>query len=172
MIIQPGTLVSRGQTSIADFDIEGYKVAAFQGSLSPNDILVKYKTPDSRLRTPKHVHWAVDILMKIQGDRELTRVFLSELQSIWDNSASLHSNDFETLKNLVETSMQDLDRFNSLNDYGEYNVAFLYVLMVLLSAQEKTNNPDAYMFGKVITGLLEEQLDIFKVISAADYRGR
>ena len=110
--------------------------------------------------------------MKIQGDRELTRVFLSELQSIWDNSASLHSNDFETLKNLVETSMQDLDRFNSLNDYGEYNVAFLYVLMVLLSAQEKTNNPDAYMFGKVITGLLEEQLDIFKVISAADYRGR
>ena len=59
-----------------------------------------------------------------------------------------------------------------MNDYGEYSVEFLYVLMKLLAIQEKTNRSDAYMFGQVIDALLEDKLDIFSIVSKAGYNGR
>lgn len=59
-----------------------------------------------------------------------------------------------------------------MNVYGEYDVEFLYVLMELLAVQEKTNRADAYMFGSIIEQLLEVDRDIFKIVSAAGFRGR
>ena len=59
-----------------------------------------------------------------------------------------------------------------MNAFGEYDVEFLYVLMQLLSVQEKTNRADAYMFGKIIDELLEAERDIFKIVSTAGYNGR
>ena len=59
-----------------------------------------------------------------------------------------------------------------LNNYGEYSVEFLIVLMTLLMTQEKTNRNDAYMFGKVLDSLLKEELDIFSIMSAAGFGGR
>ena len=44
--------------------------------------------------------------------------------------------------------------------------------MHLLMYQEKTNREDAYMFGKILTSLLKEEIDIFSIVSIAGYNGR
>ncbi len=84
--------------------------------------------------------------------KQLSIKFLNEVKNIWNNCAPLQNNDFNTLKNLVEynNSLIKIDSYKELDLYGEYPVDFLFVLMLLLSTQEKTNRPDAYMFGSII----------------------
>ena len=58
-----------GKTPLAEFPVNGtFYVAIYQGSLSQYDVLIKYRQLEngkwSRIRTPKHIHWAVDILIK------------------------------------------------------------------------------------------------------------
>ena len=50
-----------------------YILAVYQGFLSEYDLLIKYRQSDkstkshwSRKRTPKHIHWAVDVIIKMQ----------------------------------------------------------------------------------------------------------
>lgn len=149
-----------------------YTIYVFPGTLSENDILVKYRFMTGRLRTPKHIHWVTDLLMKMQGKKRLTKKFVNRLKLIWNDSRHLNDRGYESIKNIVEGSDIDLKEFESMNNYGEYSVEFLYVLMKLLAIQEKTNRSDAYMFGKVIDALLEDKLDIFSIVSKAGYNGR
>jgi len=55
-------------TSILDIDFgNGLWIYVFPGTISQNDIWIKfrdYNIPRSKIRTPKHIHWAVDILLK------------------------------------------------------------------------------------------------------------
>ena len=175
---QPGTKVitSRfGQNrAIIEFVFEKYTLYVFHGRLSQYDIFIKYKSSGTRLRTPKHIHWVIDILIKMQYDKELTQDFLKEVKRIWNNSVGLEDNSYLTLKALIENNESDIhiEKFRSLDKYGEYPVEFLFVMMELLSVQEKTNRRDAYMFGNVINKLLEEHYDIFSIVSAAGYNGR
>ena len=39
-----------------------YTIFVFQGKISENDIIIKYLEEGKRVRTPKHIHWAVDLL--------------------------------------------------------------------------------------------------------------
>ena len=59
---------------------EKFIIAVYQGSFSKYDILIKYRQKNkdkwSRIRTPKHIHWAVDILIKMHSDEEKTKQFL------------------------------------------------------------------------------------------------
>jgi hypothetical protein len=43
--------------------------------------------------------------------------------------------------------------------------------MELLMLQEKSNNPDAYMFKDVLEGLLNSR-DLYKIISTVTHTGR
>lgn len=151
-----------------------YTIHVFQGELSENDILIKYKEKGKTIRTPKHIHWAVDILMKLQGEKELTKTFLQNIKKNWEKCEGLKSNDIMTLSNIIKKGEKDLDiaRYKSLNKYGEYEMDFLFTLMKLLMVQEKTNREDAYMFINVIEKLLAEELDIFSIMSTAGFRGR
>lgn len=151
-----------------------YKIFVFQGSLSKNDIIIKYSENKKRLRTPKHIHWTVDILMKLQGERKLTREFLVKIKQEWDNCKGLKNNDTITLSNVIHDGEKEIDikSFEPLNKYGEYEMDFLFTLMKLLMVQEKTNREDAYMFGKIIEKLLEDEIDIFAIMSAAGFGGR
>lgn len=168
------TIKNGTQKAIIEFICNEYSVYIFQGTLSKNDILIKYSKNGSRIRTPKHIHWTVDILMKLQGENALTRKFLKRIKDNWNNCKPLLKNDYETLKDLIETSSNEfnLKSFESLNKYGEYNVSFLYVVMQLLMVQEKTNRSDAYMFGRVLDELMKPKLDIFKILSTAGFGGR
>ena len=176
MDIRKGTqLIEHGtKKAIIEFVFTDYIIYVFQGNLSQFDIVIKYKKDGKRIRTPKHIHWVVDILMKMQGNEELTKEYLLAIQNCWNTCVPLSNNDFDTLKDLIETGEKDIKigQFFDLNVFGEYDVEFLYVLMELLAVQEKTNRADAYMFGKIIEEFLETDRDIFKIISTAGFGGR
>ena len=176
MDIRKGTqLIENGtKKAIIEFVFTDYIIFVFQGNLSQFDIVIKYKKDGKRIRTPKHIHWVVDILMKMQGNEEVTKKYLFAIQNCWNNCVPLSNNDFETLKALIKNGEKDIEieKYFDLNSFGEYDVEFLYVLMELLAVQEKTNREDAYMFGKIIEELLEADRDIFKIISTAGFGGR
>lgn len=154
MEIKRGTqLIENGtKQAIIEFVFTDYIIYVFQGALSQFDIVIKYKKDGTRIRTPKHIHWVVDILMKMQGNEVLAKRYLRAIQNCWNTCVPLTNNDYATLKALIENGENDIDieQYFALNTYGEYDVEFLYVLMELLAVQEKTNRADAYMFGKII----------------------
>lgn len=161
-------------SSIIEYKFENYILYVFPGRLSEFDILIKYKKDNKKVRTPKHIHWVVDILLKMEHEKELTIKFLQEIKQVWETCKPLKDREFRTLKNLVEENKElfNLKQFDKLSNYGEYQIEFLYVLMLLLSTQEKTNRNDAYMFGQIVDELLELDLDIFKILSKAGFGGR
>lgn len=176
MDIREGTqLIEKGtKKAIIEFVFTDYIIYVFQGNLSQFDIVIKYRKDGKRIRTPKHIHWVVDILMKMQGNETITKKYLLAIQNCWNTCVPLTNNDFATLKFLIESGEKDIEveQYFVLNEFGEYDVEFLYVLMELLAVQEKTNRADAYMFGNIIDELLEADKDIFKIISTAGFGGR
>lgn len=172
--VRMGTKVSKSKKAIIECDTGQYTIYVFKGDISKYDILIKYNKKGGTLRTPKHIHWVTDMLMKMQADKPLTQEFLKEIQTNWEGATGLENNDYETLKELVTDYAADLNlsKYCGLNSYGEYDVEFLYTLLDLLATQEKTNNPNAYMFGNIIKALLDDNLDIFKIVSTAGFRGR
>jgi hypothetical protein len=121
MEIRRGTKKIRKNTlqAIIEFVFENYIIYVFQGALSQFDILVKYKKDDSRIRTPKHIHWVVDMLMKMQGNEVLTKQFLTEIQRCWVECVPLENNNYETLKELIENGEETLNicEYAPLNGY-------------------------------------------------------
>ena len=182
MLVNQGTkTIKKGTiTSIADIlCANGYSIHVFQGSLSPNDILLKYSGPNVRsTRTPKHVHWAVDLLLKKENKPLLTNSFLKIIQNVWLTCQPLNGNSFNDINTYVTNifALFNQQRFLALDAYGEYPTEFLFVLMGLLAVQEKTNatanGTTAIMFGKVVSELLKTKLDIFKIMSTAGFGGR
>jgi len=164
-------------TSIAEISCSNsYIIYIFKGTLSPNDILLKYSSPKNKiLRTPKHIHWAVDLLLKKNGDVDKTDMFLTKLNNYWNECTSLIDNSYISILNIFNNLLFD-NSFNSLNNYGEYPVDFLYTLLCFLAIQEKTNalfgGTTAHMFNDVILELKKNDLDIFKIISTAGFNGR
>lgn len=160
--------------AIIEYEFNDYVLYVFPGKLSQFDILIKYKKDGNKIRTPKHIHWVVDILLKMENKKTKTRQFLKKIKQIWENSQPMTNRQYETLCNLIQNGLNaiDITQFEELNSYGEYSIDFLYVLMQLLSTQEKTNRNDAYMFGQIIDELLELDLDIFRILSKAGFGGR
>jgi hypothetical protein len=158
---------------------DAYVLAIYQGSLSQYDLLLKYRQmqPDgkwTRIRTPKHIHWAVDILIKMHENEAETKRFVDFLLHHWHNDVSpLRSDsDREALLN-VDALLQDVDAearsYVELSNKGVFSVKFLLLIAKLLMVQEKTNREDAYMFRKVLESLREGK-DIFSIISTATHR--
>lgn len=151
-------------------------LSVFPGSLSPNDILLKYKDgrnniQSPRFRTPKHIHWVVDFMIKKEHERGLANNFLNLFKECWVEARPLTDRRTKTIYESLSLSKdnQQLSNFYSLNSYGYYNIDFLSHLMELLMIQEKTNNPNAYMFINVIEELISGD-DLFKIISTATHR--
>ena len=152
-------------------------IAVYEGTLSQFDILIKYRQKLkngrwSRIRTPKHIHWTVDILMKMQTFRDLTQQFLDFFIGIWDETVPIQSQQERQsldLRSLLNLSKREIERFKELSKKGEYSVKFLVLLAKLLMLQEKTNRADAYMFKDVLDGLKKGE-DLFHVISKATLR--
>lgn len=91
MEIREGTqLIENGtKKAIIEFVFTDYIIFVFQGTLSQFDIVIKYKKDRKRIRTPKHIHWVVDILMKMQENERLrNRVHTYEevisRNNLWD----------------------------------------------------------------------------------------
>ena len=155
-------------------------VGVYQGSFSKYDILIKYRQKDkngkwTRIRTPKHIHWAVDLLIKMHANREKIEKFLDFLIEIWNETSSIQSEEerkrFLNIKNLLEVHRDKIKEYQDISNFGEYKIEFLILLARLLMAQEKTNMPDAYMFKRLLEALKKGE-DIFSIVSTATHRGR
>ncbi len=162
------------------FPVNGnFILAVYKGSLSEFDLLIKYRQKDnttnsgwSKLRTPKHIHWAVDILIKMNMEEGKTKKLLSFLIQYWESNvqpikSSIEQNELLKSKILVEIN-SDAENYLELENKGEYSVKFLILMAKLLMFQEKTNYHEAYMF-KTLLESLESGEDIFKIVSVATH---
>ncbi len=156
-----------------------YIIGIYEGKLSKYDILIKYRQKTSkgwsRIRTPKHIHWAVDILMKMQIEPQKTKEFLNFLLDLWNEIEPIKSEEERKkrtdINHLLKKYKEELDRYKELSSKGEYSIKFLILLAELLMIQEKTNMPNAYMFKKLLEAL-EKGEDIFNIVSIATHTGR
>ena len=167
----------RDKELLAEIPVNGtYMIGVYQGELSDYDILIKYRQYEngkwSRIRTPKHIHWAVDIMIKHYSDAEATDSLLDFLISLWEQATPITSEEERgrllDTATLIEEVNNEASRYASLAQHGEYSVKFLILLAKLLMIQEKTNRNDAYMF-KTLLEQLREHNDIFRIVSTATY---
>ena len=165
---------------LAVFEVNGcYMLGVYQGALSDLDILIKYRQKTgnswSRIRTPKHIHWAVDILIKLHEDRQRTQAFLDFLLTVWTNTNPIRNREQQqenlTIESLLQDSQNMIQQYNVLSNKGEYSIKFLILLAKLLMIQEKTNLETAYMFKKLLDALRRGE-DIFSIISIASHTGK
>jgi len=136
------------------------------GSKSPHDFIVKYREPNKRLRTPKHIHLVVDLFAKRTGNLTLTNTLVDHIiQNIILKVAPADS--FPPSLQIFKPS--DVTQFQKLSQYGEYSVEFLLVMTEFIMIQEKTNYPSGTinldLFQKIRDGA-----DIFSIVSAATFR--
>lgn len=171
------SMTSRRSLLLLSFPVgNDYMIGVYQGSLSQFDIIVKYRQKEngrwSRLRTPKHIHWAVDIIIKQHMLPAVTQLFIDELIVLWNQTNPMTSlverNQFLNTRSLLQSANAIARNYQNLNGKGEYSVEFLCVLAILLMRQEKTNNPDAYMFKNLLEALKAKN-DIFKIVSVATH---
>lgn len=163
---------------LAQFPVnDHFIIGIYQGTLSEFDMIIRYRQlindTWTRPRTPKHIHWAVDILIKQHEKPEETRKFIDFLLEYW-NTIQPITNDAErdkilNIENLKLEVNKEATDYQSLANEGEYSVKFLLLLAKLLMFQEKTNYHEAYMFKRLLEQLRGSP-DIFSVISTATHR--
>lgn len=171
-------MISRGERPLAVIPVNGtYLLGIYQGSLSKYDILIRYRQKEqdhwSRLRTPKHIHWAVDVLIKHYSEPTETDSLLDHLLSVWSITQPMTSEqarqELLNQRHLLEIVDAEAKHYPRLASKGEYSVKFLILIARLLMAQEKTNNPNAFMF-KNLLEQLKKHRNIFEIVSTATYR--
>lgn len=129
------------------------------------DILVKYKEKDKRLRTPKHIHWVIDILIKKEHNKTLTMEFLKFLNSYYDKIERFKSKEEQQECEIKYITDKDLKKFEELNSYWEYSIYFIWYLIELFIRMEK-NHPNPHVFKDLMDTLINEN-DIFRIVSKA-----
>lgn len=159
------------EISLAD----GTIIGVFEGSRGANpdhDILIKYQENGKRLRTPKHIHWVIDLLIKKEHNRELTLRFMKYLRDMYDCVDSFKSKEDRENCELKETTTAKLKPFQELNKYGEYKVDFIGHLIELMIKMEKNTPPEkpAKVFRELMDAMIQEK-EIFVVVSKATQIG-
>lgn len=153
----------------------GTVIGVFEGSRGANpdhDILIKYQEKNKRLRTPKHIHWVIDLLIKKEHNRELTLEFMKYLRGMYDKVEGFKSKEDRVLCVLEETTPKKLKKFKGLNKYGEYTVEFIGHLIELMIKMEKNTPPEkpARVFRELMDAMVQEK-EIFVVVSKATQIG-
>lgn len=160
-----------------------YILGVYQGGLSKYDLLLRYRQKDyttksgwSRIRTPKHIHWAVDAIIKMQHQKAETKKFISFLINMWDNKiepikSKQQRDEILNIDNLKKEINKEAKKYPKLAGKGEYSIKFLYLIAKLLMIQEKTNFSSAYMFRNLLN-TLKDNKDIYKIVSVATHNRR
>ena len=164
---------------LKEFPVNGsFYIGIYQGNISDYDIIIKYRQKVngiwSKPRTPKHIHWAVDILIKQYQDDRTTAELLDFFIDLWDNKILPWHTDEERMafidpQKLLDDVDKEADKYAALAQKGEYSIKFLILIAKLLMAQEKTNNNQAYMFRQLLS-LLKNHNNIFNIVSTATHR--
>ena len=170
---------SEKKKSIIDITLPNdYKIYIFKGNKDPKkDFIVTYSDKNHpKPITPSHVHWVVDLLLKMQIKEKKTKELINELITVREKCLPIENNEKETLISLTEKciSMIDVSYYEELNNIGMYDITFLAVLLPLLIVQEKTNYGEKAKKLKTILNELSkdnEDLDLFSIIRTANFKG-
>ena len=154
----------------------GTKIGVFEGNRGANpdhDILIKYQEQGKRLRTPKHIHWVIDLLIKKEHNRELTLKFMKYLRDMYDKVEAFKSKEDRANFIFRETTKDKLKPFEELNKYGEYKIDFIGHLIELMIKMEKNTpiNKPARVFRELMDAMIAEK-EIFVIVSKATQIGR
>ncbi|MDE7410738.1 MAG: hypothetical protein K2M94_01710 [Paramuribaculum sp.] len=177
MASQNISMVCKGQEPLCVIPINGtYILGIYKGALSDFDILLRYRQKEggrwSRIRTPKHIHWAVDMLIKHYSEPQETDSLINSLLSIWEQTTPLKSKEDQdsllSAERLLAEVNADAEKYSTLAGKGEYSVKFLILIAKLLMVQEKTNMHDAFMFRSLLEKLKEHR-NIFEIVSTATF---
>ncbi len=156
---------------------DGRTIGIFQGRRGQNpdlDIIVKYQdkyTKGKRCRTPQHIHWAIDVLIKKEHNKELTKKYIAYLLKTWHNIEPFKNKEEQQKCELKYTNPENLQEFEELNQYGEYTVEFIGHILELIMIQEKTGSAKAHMFKDTLEAIHNDK-DIFSIVSKASFKGR
>ena len=154
---------------------DGTVIGVFEGNrgyIKDHDILIKYQERGKRIRTPKHIHWVIDLLIKKEHNKELTLEFMKYLRDMYDKVGAFTSKEDRTRCELKETTDEKLERFKELNNYGEYKIDFIGHLIELMIKMEKNTSPEkpARVFRELMDAMIDEK-EIFVVVSKATQIG-
>lgn len=156
-----------------------FTIFVYKGSLSPFDIRVKYqdmKCERIRERTPKHIHWVADILLKKTYKSKLTNQLINEMIQVWDKTPHITNKTQQknslSIRQLWDIKQKIWKRYKPLDHCGEYSSKFIIVLLQLLMSQEKANKKDAYFFSELLGLLNKKDINLWKIISIATHNGR
>ena len=155
---------------------DGTVIGVFAGSRGANpdhDILIKYQEEGKRLRTPKHIHWVIDLLIKKEHNRKLTLKFMRYLRDMYERVEAFKSKEDRQKCEFKETTTEKLKQFEDLNKYGEYKVDFIGHLIELMIKMEKNTPPEkpARVFKELMDAMIQEK-EIFVIVSKATQVGR
>jgi len=164
----------KGQKHVAIKEItlqDGTIIGVFAGNrghIPEHDILIRYQEKGKRLRTPKHIHWVLDLIVKKEHNRELTIKFMKYLRSMYDKLEAFKSKEDREKCIIKEATKEKLKPFVELNKYGEYKVDFIAHLIELMIRMEKNTSPDkpAYVFKELMDAMIADK-EIFVIASKA-----
>ncbi len=150
---------------------DGTIIGVFEGSRGANpdhDILLKYQERGKRVRTPKHIHWVIDLLIKKEHNKNLTLKFMKYLREMYDKVEGFKSKEDRAKCEIKETTHEKLKEFDELNQYGEYSVEFIGHLIELMIKMEKNTPPEkpARVFKELMDAMIQEK-EIFVIVSKA-----
>lgn len=160
--------------AIKEFNLNnGTTIGVFQGSYGSHpdlDIIVKYQENGKRVRTPQHIHWAIDLLIKKEHNPALTHEFIKYLADMWDQVQPFTNKAEQQKCELHFTNPEKLAKFKALNQFGEYPVEFIGHVVELMMIEEKTGDHEAFMFKGVLDALYNDA-EIFQIVQKATFRG-
>ncbi|MEK6862040.1 MAG: hypothetical protein AABY07_08810 [Nanoarchaeota archaeon] len=170
-VIKPPRKYAIKEISLSDGTVIGI-FEGERGHIKDHDIVIKYRENRKRIRTPKHIHWVIDLLIKKEHDRNLTLEFMKYLRRVYDKVDSFSSKEDRAKCLLKETTKEKLKPFEELNKYGEYKVDFIGHLIELMIKMEKNTPPEkpAKVFKELMDAMIQEK-EIFVIVSKATQIG-
>lgn len=143
-------------------------IGLFQGSRGENpdlDFIVKQKEPGKKVRIPTHTHWVVDLIIKMEYDKNSVRDFINFFINKYDKIEPFISvqqrNNYK--RRFVSKSISYLE---NVKDKGQYSPEYLATIIELfIKCEKQTTN--AFMFKKLLELISKYcfgQIDFYRLI--------
>jgi hypothetical protein len=148
---------------------DNFEILVYPGKKEQSefDFIVKFRRKGTRReRTPKHIHFIVELYVKYYFDKDLTLGLKEHILEMLRNIKP--ANTFPP--SLQFFKPEHVDKFRKLDKFGELSVEFLLVAIELVAIQEKTNYPKGTLTEKLYKDLFVK--DRFYVIQKATWRNR